>query len=294
MGGNNTGTIEIAAVLGLAAYVLIGGFWNGFYGHILLATGYDVSSNVTIMLTVLNTTCNALNNIPNSQQSASLCYESYNAIQSTVSLSDFFATILPILSFIIAIVVLSYALAPDSPIAIIAGLAIAVILSVVLNSAGYAIGFGLLGGYATIPTHTTSTSVTTTLSTTSTTTSTTTIIYKGTCTALSGFSCMNASLSQGSELSVIFSQEIVPAMYNIQIGCGNATQPSGIPNAQFFNETFNLTRGKLQQISNLSCTGSRNGTFAGYVWVNYTKMSGKPRQINNSYYESEVASVNIP
>ena len=296
--GDAIGTIKLASVLGLAIYVLVGGFWNGFYGHILLATGYDVSSNVTIMLTVLNTTCNAFNNIPNGQQSASLCYQSYNGIQSAVSLSDIFATILPILLFIIAIVVLSSELFPDSW-AIAGVFIVAIILSIVLNYVGYSIGFGLLGGTATIPVHTTSTTVTTTLSTTSTsssisTTSTTTIIYKGTCKASSGFMCVNASLSQENKLNVILHQKIIPVMYNIHIGCGHTTQSSGLPNAQFSNETVNLTQGKLQSIRNLTCSGAKNGIFDGYIWLNYTRLPTRPSALNNSYFESEVASVSIP
>jgi|GEM_PF-2758014 hypothetical protein len=297
--GDSGSAALIIVMLGLAGYVLVGGFWNGFYGHILASTGYDVSSNVTIMLTVLNTTCNTFNNIPNGQQSASLCTQSYNGIQSAVSLSDFFATILPILLFIIAMVILSSELVTDSVGAIIVGLIIALILSFVLNSIGYAIGFGLLGGNATIPVHTTSTTMTTTLSTTSTSTSTstsstTTIIYKGTCNALGGFSCNNASLSQESKLSVTIGQEILPTMYHIQIGCGTTTQANGFPNAQFYNETFNLTKGQFKQIDNLTCTGAQNGTFSGYIWMNYTGMSGKPNPLNNSFYENKTASVNIP
>ena len=102
--GDSGSAALIIVTLILAGYVLVGGFWNGFYGHILATTGYDVPSNVTIMLTVLNTTCNAVNNLPSGQQAASLCTQSYNGIQSAVSLSDFFATILPFLLFIIAVV----------------------------------------------------------------------------------------------------------------------------------------------------------------------------------------------
>ena len=297
--GDSGSAALIIVTLILAGYVLVGGFWNGFYGHILATTGYDVPSNVTIMLTVLNTTCNAVNNLPSGQQAASLCTQSYNGIQSAVSLSDFFATILPFLLFIIAVVALSVELAQDSVGAIVAGLIIEIVLSLILNCIGYEIGFGLLGGYSTIPVHTTSTTATTTISTTSTSTSTTmpsttTIIYNGTCNAFSNFTCANASLSQESKLNIIIGQKITPAMYNIQIGCGNTIQSNGFPSAQFYNETFNMTKGKLRQIDNLTCTGAQNGIFVGYLWLNYTKFSGKPTAINNSYYESEVASINIP
>ena len=297
--GDSGSAALIIVTLILAGYVIVGGFWNGFYGHILATTGYDVSSNVTIMLTVLNTTCNAFNTIPNGQQSASLCTQSYNGIQSAVSLSDFFAAILPFLLFIIAVVVLSAELAPDSIGAIVVGLIIAIVLSLILNHVGYGIESGLLGGYATIPVHTTSTTASTTMSTTSiststSTSSTTTIIYKGTCNALSNFSCANASLSQENKLNIAITQQIIPAMYNIQIGCGTATEYNGKPIAEFYNLTFNLSSGKYTQISNVTCSGAYNGIFDGFIWLNYTRLPTHPSALNNSYFESEVASVSIP
>lgn len=292
--GGNTDTIEIAAILVLAGYVFAGGFWNGFYGHILLATGYDVSSNVTIMLTVLNTTCNTLNSIPNSPQSANLCYASYNAIQSSVSLSDFFATLLPIASFIFAVVILSAALDPDSPAVAIIGLIVAIILSVVLNFVGYAVGFGLLGGYATIPAYATSVSTTTTLRTTVITNSTTTIAYSGNCTAFAGFFCTKATLSQENKLSILLEQFIEPTIYNVWVGCGDAFSPNGMPIATFYQEPFNLTYGQFQQIVNLSCSGASNGTFDGYVWINYTKHPGVLDRFNNSDFQVNATSIKIP
>ena len=297
--GDSRSAALIIVTLIFALYVFVGGFGNGFYAHVLATTGYDVSSNVTIMLTVLNTTCNAVNNLPSGQQAANLCTKSYNGIQSTVSLLDFFATILPFLLFIIAVVALSVELVPDSVGAIVVGLIIAIALSLLLNSCGYEIGFGLLGGYSTIPVHTASTTATTTIITTSTSTSTTTsstttIIYRGVCTASSRFLCTNASLSQKSELSITIGEKILPAMYHIQIGCGTTAQANGLPNAQFYNETFNLTKGQLKQIDNLTCRGAQNGTFFGYVWMNYTKKPDNPNPINNSYYENETALVNIP
>lgn len=140
----------------------------------------------------------------------------------------------------------------------------------------------------------TSSTSTTSTSTSTTTSSTTTIIYKGTCNAFRNFTCGDAYLSQENKLNIIIKQKTIPVMYNIQIGCGNTIQSNGFPSAQFYNETFNLTKGQPKQIDNLTCTGAQNGTFVGYLWLNYTEFSGKPAAINNSYYESEVASINIP
>lgn len=140
----------------------------------------------------------------------------------------------------------------------------------------------------------TSSTSTTSVSTSTTTSSTTTIIYKGACNAFRNFTCGDAYLSQENKLNVIIEQKTIPAMYNIQIGCGNTIQSNGFPSAQFYNETFNLTKGQPKQIDNLTCTGVQNGTFVGYLWLNYTKFSGKPTAASNSYYEMEVASINIP
>lgn len=170
-------------------------------------------------------------------------------------------------------------------------LGIIVIVSFALSGLGQS---NILNTSTTTANTTTSITSTTSTSTSTTTSSTTTIIYRGVCTALRGFLCMNASLSQKSELSVTIGEKILPAMYHIQIGCGITAQANGFPNAQFYNETFNLTKGQLKQIDNLTCRGAQNGTFVGHVWMNYTKMPGNPNPINNSYYENETTLVNIP
>jgi hypothetical protein len=290
--GDNTSTIEIASVLGLAAYVLIGGFWNGFYGHILLAKGYDVSSNVTIMLMVLNTTCNAFNNIPNAPQSASLCYASYSAIQSSVSLSDFFATILPILSFIIAVVILSSSLAPNSPEVAVVGLVVAIILSVVLNSIGYTIGFELLGGYATIPSHTTSTTSTSTSTTTSTSTSTTTIPpYTGCPTEplTAGnvpLKCRNPAPIKPNLISFNLSLDVdATPIYNVNLACTTHVQqpsptqyysllPNGMPDLARYSNGTTLWYNQTINVKYWPCDSNTTGSFKGYIWINFTPNVG--------------------
>ncbi len=174
-----------------------------------------------------------------------------------------------------------------------------VVLSIIVIVSFALSGFGQNSIMNTSTTTINTTTSTISMSTTSTssstsTSSTTTIIYKGTCDALSNFSCANASLSQKNKLNIIIGQKVIPVMYNVQIGCGNTIQSNGFPNAQFYNETFNLTKYQPKQIDNLTCTGTQNGTFVGYLWLNYTEFSGKPTAINNSYYESQVASINIP
>lgn len=294
--GDNSLAITIGAFITLAAIIFGGGFWSGFYSHIQMTSGYDLSSNETIILTFVNATCKTFNTIPTGQQASSICQEGYSTVNSEVNLEGFIFLVLPIIIMILLCTMAIGSLDGESLWLFVDGFIIGVIASIGLNWIGYVAGFAFLGGYATIPIHTTSTSITTTTFTSSTTstTSTTTIIYRGTCKASSGFVCVNASLSQESKLTVMFGQEIVPIMYNIQIGCGNSTRLDGRPNAQFYNEPFNLTKEQFRQIDNMTCTGSRNGTFTGYVWINYTKLSGKPSAYKNSYYENEVAYVNIP
>ena len=168
-------------------------------------------------------------------------------------------------------------------------LSIIVIISFVLSGQGQS---NILNNILTTVNTTISTSSIST-STSTTTSSTTTIIYVGICNALSGFLCTNVSLSKESKLSVTIGEKILPTMYNIQIGCGTTAQANGFPNAQFYNETFNLTKSQLKQIDNLTCRGAQNGTLVGYVWMNYTKMPGNPNPQNNSYYENEIALINI-
>lgn len=151
---------------------------------------------------------------------------------------------------------------------------------------------GICAFYPT--TSTTSTTTVSTTTSTSTSTSTTTIVYLGNCIPFMGFFCYNASLSQTNTLSITLEQFIEPTMYNVLAGCGDKFLPNGAPNATFYKEPFNLTKGQLQQLSNLSCSGASSGMFSGYLWLNYTKQPGALSQYNNSDYEVNVTRVIVP
>lgn len=293
-GSDNESLIVTGGIIALIIAVLAGGFWNGIYTHILLTTGYDVSSNETIILNVFNVTCNAFGNIPNGQQSASLCQQTYSEAKSEVNLEGFIEFILPILLLIVAITALIAGFG-DSPWFIAGGIIIGLISSVLLNSVGYAVGFALMGGNSNIPIHTTSTTTIsiTSKSTSSTSSSTTTIIYRGTCKAYQNFTCSNSYLSADNKLTMTLSENLGISIYNLQIGCGTTTESNGKPIAEFYDLTFNLSSGKSVQVSNVICSGAYNGTFDGFVWLNYTRLPSRPFALNNSYFESEIASVNI-
>ncbi len=83
-------------------------------------------------------------------------------------------------------------------------------------------------------------------------------------------------------------------IYHLQGGCGTATELDGKPIVEFHNLTFNLSSGETAKIINMTCSGAYNGIFDGYIWLNYTRLPIPPSAINNSYFESEVASVDIP
>lgn len=296
LAGDNSLAITIGAFITLAVIIFGGGFWNGFYSHIQMTSGYDLSSNETIILTFVNATCKTLNTIPNGQQASSICQEGYSTVNSEVNLEGFIFLILPIIIMILVCTIAIGSLDGESLCFFVAGFIIGVVVSIGLNSIGYAAGFAFLGGYATIPVHTTSTSITTTTSTSSTTstTSTTTIIYRGTCKSYQNFTCSNPYLSADNKLTIILGENFGISIYHLQVGCGTTTESDGKPIAEFHNLTFNFSSGESTSVSNITCSGAYNGIFDGYIWLNYTRLSTRPSAINNSYFESEVASVNIP
>ena len=164
------------------------------------------------------------------------------------------------------------------------------IIGLILVVAALFVLFGIASThfYPALPA--TKSTVTSTAGTTTSIAATTTIEYSASCSPLPDFACTNATLSQQNTLSLSIEQNITPVMYHVEIGCGSSAQASG---ARFTNETFNLNSGYPAQVNGLPCTGAHNGTFSGYIWINYTKLYTQPGYAN-PYYQNKVSSVTVP
>ena len=278
---------------GLVIAVLAGGFWNGVYTHILLTTGFDVSSNETILLSVFNVTCNALSTTPNiPQQSSNLCHETYSTAKSEINLYGFVLFILPIIALATVVAAFIGGLGQNSVGLVLGGFALGLVFCYLLNTVGYAAGFSLMRGSANLPTTSTSSISTSSTSSTSTSTTTTTIIYRGTCNGLNGFWCSNATLSTSNMVSITLAQSSGNTLYNVQIDCGTLLFNESYI-TQFKNYTSAWLNNQVREL-NLTCTTAHNGTFSGGIWISYTQLSGQPDNKLNSYHTIEIATVTIP
>jgi len=304
---DNSAIAKLIALLILAGYVFAGGFWNGFYGHILLTTGWDISTNETIMLHVLNTSCGVFGTFPNGYASESLCQEGYSGLQSTIATSNLFSTILPILLLVVAIIVIIYTTTQDSPWLIIGGLVFALLLAFVLNQIGYQKGFELLGGTSNIPSYTTSTSTTST-TTSSTSTSTTSTSTSTSTTTIPPYTacpiepqvgnyiplkCYNPVFRAPNYISFNFTlNRNATAIYNINLACSAhiqrppfsqfyPLQQNGMPNLSQNASGTSILPGQIISVEEWPCAASNSiGTFEGYVWINYTRNSGPIVSLN--------------
>ncbi len=288
-------------IIGLIIAVLVGGFWNGIFTHILLTTGYDVSSEAHIVLIVYNVTCKTFSTIPNMQQSVSLCNQTLSELNSFVAFSDFLSTVLPIISLMVAVASL---IKEKSLNLIIPILILVLIFSLLLNYFGYGVGFSLMGGNSNIPSNTTITSTissTTTSSTTtstSTSTSTTTILpYTGCPTEPSvanyiPLKCDNLAPVAPNSISFNFTLgQNASTIYNIYLACTTYIQRP--PHNQFYPLQSNgmldinrnligtsLSPGQIIRVEGLPCNSSTVEPFEGYIWVNYTRAQGPSVQLN--------------
>jgi len=277
-----------AALITLLGYVLGGGFTNGIYTHILLTTGLDISSEEHVYLILYNVTCGAINHIPNSQQYSDECYETYNAINSAVSLADFFTTVFPII--LLALAIAGFFATSDDQNLLIIGLVVGFLISASLNFVAFNVGFSLVGGSSNLPTTaTTSVPTTSTSSISTTSTSTTTIPPRYTdCVGNKPFNCTMPTFSQKNK-SLSFNLTLNgsgQALYNVHLACVDDLQNTTPTCIQFFGLQSNgtLIRSNTSgttfydnsqiYVKSLTCIDVPNNavSFNGEIWVAYTSL----------------------
>lgn len=277
--GDVSGYYKFIALLILISWVVGGGLANGFYSHWLVKTGWDLSSNYTILLHVTNMSCNALGTLPHGYTSASLCEEGYSSVQSTVTLANTLDTATPIILLILGIMILATG-ATDEPLWLFIALIIALSFALFLNLASYNVGFVFAGG--PIPPSTTST---TTVSTTSTTSISTTTIetYRG-CVAETyefgpdPFNCTVPILHNGS-FSFTLAATAPDTLYNISLSCSTSLDQPPLFRFRALAANGTVGNGNGTQLSggqninvvNMPCYAvtPKTNSFNGFIWVGY-------------------------